>query len=206
MRSQLGSWDVWHVLRARRRSARFDRDSSMRYISWRILTYRLTVEQSKHRVAIWRELRRVGALALQQATWAIPPGDAFDSGLTRAIKLVERSGGRPLLFSVVPDDTTSATLEELYTAEREAEWLEFLSECDKAEAELHREIDQRKFTLAELDEEEQNIDRLRRWQRELRAKDLFGAPSAAPAEQRFRDCASLLETFAAHVFEARERP
>ncbi len=178
----------------------------MCYMSWRILTYRLTHEQSKHRVAIWRELRRIGALALQQATWAIPPGDRFDAGLARAVELVERGGGRPLLFSVTPDEATSATLEELYTAEREAEWLEFLSECDKAEAELHREIEQQKFTLAELDEEEQNIDRLRRWQRELRAKDLFGAPSATPAEQRFRECAELLEEFAAYVFDARERP
>ena len=67
-------------------------------------------------------------------------------------------------------------MEELFTAEREAEWVEFLSECDKAEAELHREVEKQKFTLAELAEEEQNVDRLRRWYRELRAKDLFGAP------------------------------
>jgi hypothetical protein len=178
----------------------------MRYMSWRIVTYRLTVDQSKHRVAIWRELRRLGALALQQATWAIPPGDAFDAGLARAIELVERGGGRPLVFRVEPDEATTAALEEMFTAEREAEWLEFVSECDKAEAELHREVQQQKFTLAELDEEEQNIDRLRRWYRELRAKDLFGAPSAGTAEQRFRECAELLEDFARRVFEARERP
>lgn len=175
-------------------------------MSWRIVTYRLTVDQSKHRVAVWRELRRLGALALQQATWAIPPGDAFDAGLARAIELVERGGGRPLVFRVEPDDATAATLEEMFTAEREAEWLEFLSECDKAEAELHREIEQQKFTLAELDEEEQNIDRLRRWYRELRAKDLFGAPSAGTAELRFKEGAELLEDFAHRVFEARERP
>ena len=175
-------------------------------MSWRILTYRLTAEQSKHRVGVWRELRRVGAVALQQATWAIPPGDGFDEGLDRAMALVERGGGRPLLFDVVPTDATAATLEELFTAEREAEWVEFVSECDKAEAELHREVEKQKFTLAELAEEEQNLDRLRRWYRELRAKDLFGAPSATQGEQRLKECAELLEDFAERVFEARERP
>jgi hypothetical protein len=175
-------------------------------MSWRILTYRLTAEQSKHRVGVWRELRRVGAVALQQATWAIPPGDGFDEGVARAMTLVERGGGRPLLFDVVPSETSAAVLEELFTAEREAEWVEFVSECDKAEAELHREIEKQKFTLAELEEEEQNLDRLRRWSRELRAKDLFGAPSGATAELRLKACSELLEDFAERVFEARERP
>lgn len=175
-------------------------------MTWRILTYRLTGEQSKHRVGVWRELRRVGAVALQQATWAIPPGDGFDAGAARAVALVERSGGRPLLFDVTPDEATGQALEELFTAEREAEWVEFVSECDKAEAELHSEVAKEKFTLAELDEEEQNLERLRRWYRQLRAKDLFGAPSASSAELRLKECAELLEDFAERVFEARERP
>jgi hypothetical protein len=175
-------------------------------MAWQLFTYRLTAEQSKHRVGVWRELRRVGAVALQAGTWAIPPGDGFDEGLNRAVAMVERGGGRPLLFDVVPAEETSALLEELFTAEREAEWVEFISECSKAKTELQGEIEKRKFTLAELDEEEHNVDRLRRWSRELRAKDLFGAPSAVIAEQRLKECAELLEVFAERVFEARERP
>ena len=178
----------------------------MCYMAWRLLTYRLTAEQSKHRVGVWRELRRVGAVALQAGTWAIPPGDGFDEGVDRAMALVERGGGRPLLFDVVPAEVTAAALEELFTAEREAEWAEFISECGKAEIELHGEIDKEKFTLAELEEEEHNVDRLRRWSRELRAKDLFGAPSAVLGEQRLKECVELLEDFAERVFEARERP
>jgi hypothetical protein len=120
--------------------------------------------------------------------------------------LVERGGGRPLLFDVVASEASAAVLEELFTSEREAEWVEFVSECDKAEAELHREVEKEKFTLAELDEEEQNVDRLRRWYRELRAKDLFGAPSGGTGEMRLKECSELLEDFAERVFEARERP
>jgi len=175
-------------------------------MGWRVLTYRLSGDQSRHRVAVWRELRRVGAVALQSATWAIPAGDHFDEGLERAISLVKRSGGQALSFEVTATEETLGAIEALYTAEREAEWTEFSSECDKAEAELRREIEKEKFTLAELDEEEQNVDRLRRWCRELRAKDLFGAPSAAQGEQRLKDTAELLEDFAGRVYEARERP
>lgn len=33
-----------------------------------------------------------------------------------------------------------------------------------------------KLVLAELDEEEQSLERLRRWYRAIRTKDLFGGP------------------------------
>jgi hypothetical protein len=154
-------------------------------------------------VAVWRELRKGGALSLQPATWALPTGSPFDATLERAVALVERAEGQPLVFDVAPTGDATAALEELFTAEREAEWAEFVAECAKFEAELAHEIAIEKFTLAELDEEEQNLDRLRRWWRELRTRDLFGAPSAAVAEGRLKECAEALEDFAQRVFDAR---
>jgi hypothetical protein len=35
-------------------------------MAWRVITYRLLAEPSRHRVAVWRELRRLGAVPLQQ--------------------------------------------------------------------------------------------------------------------------------------------
>ena len=58
--------------------------------------------------------------------------------------------------------------------------------------------------LAELDEEEQSLDRLRRWYRAIRSRDLFGAPSAPLAERRLKECAEALEGFAEQVYQARE--
>ena len=175
-------------------------------MDWRIVTYRLSGEESRHRVAVWRELRRVGAVAVQSATWVIPAGDGFDEGLAKAVKLVDRADGNVLVLDVAPDSSSLGELERLFTAEREAEWVEFASECDKAVVELQGELEKEKFTLAELDEEEHNIERLRRWCRDLREKDLFGAPSAGEGERRLKDCAELLEDFAERVYEARERP
>jgi hypothetical protein len=81
---------------------------------------------------------------------------------------------------VVADDEASvASLDGLFTAQREAEWGEFVGDCGKYEAELAGEVAKGKLTLAELDEEEQSLDRLRRWYRAIRARNLFGAPSAA---------------------------
>ncbi|GAC1532261.1 MAG: hypothetical protein NVS3B12_09700 [Acidimicrobiales bacterium] len=172
---------------------------------WRVFIYRLPPEPSRHRVAVWRELRRVGAVALQQATWAVPGGVEFDEALDRAVALVDRAEGNALVLELSPSEPGLRRLEDLFTAEREAAWGEFIAECAKAVAEIEKEVRIKKFTLAELDEEEHNVERLRRWYRELRAKDLFGAPSAEIAESQLKVCGEALEDFGERVFEARER-
>jgi hypothetical protein len=152
-------------------------------------------------VAVWRELRKAGALSLQQATWVLPTGLGTAS-IDRAVALVERGGGDALVLDVTPrDEETAARLEGLFTDAREAEWTEFVSECDKFEAEIAKEVRTGKLVAAELDEEEQSLDRLRRWFRELRARDVFRAPSQAVADRRLKECGEVLEDFARQVYE-----
>ncbi len=175
-------------------------------VSWRVITYRLPPEPSRHRVAVWRELRRLGAVALQQGTWAVPDGEPFEAGLSQVVEEIKAAGGQPVVLAVADEEASAAQLEALFTAQREAEWGEFLSDCGKYETELAGEIAKGKLTLAELDEEEQSLDRLRRWYRTIRARDLFGAPSAPVAERRLKECTEALEDFAERVYQARERP
>ena len=172
---------------------------------WVVLTYRLPAEPTRHRVAVWRELRRVGALGLQQATWAVPARDNFLAAVDRAVELVERAGGESIVFDAEPrDDLGERRLQQLFTAEREAEWAEFLSECTKFDDEIDKEIAIEKFTVAELDEEEQNLDRLRRWHRDLRGRDVFIAPSHEQADRRLKECGERLEEFAERVYQHRK--
>jgi len=173
-------------------------------MSWRVITYKLPKEPSRHRVAVWRELRRLGAVSLQQGTWAVPAGEGFDEGFAQVVQTIDAAGGQPVTLVVADDDHSVAQLERLFTEERESEWTEFLSDCNKYEAELADEVRKGKFTLAELDEEEESLDRLRRWYRAIRARDLFAAPSAPLAERRLKDCADALDGFAELIYRARE--
>jgi hypothetical protein len=172
-------------------------------MNWIVIIYRLPAEPSRHRVAVWRELRKTGAVSLQQATWAIPARPLLIEGIDRAAELVARADGEATVFEATPrEEAQAGRLEELYTEAREAEWREFLSECDKFEREIAKEISKRKFILAELDEEEQSMERMRRWFREIRGRDVFHAPSAELAEQRLKECGEVLEDFSDRVYEA----
>jgi hypothetical protein len=175
-------------------------------MSWHVITYRLPAEPSRHRVAVWRELRRLGAVALQQGTWALPDGEPFDAGFAQVVESITAAGGQPVVLAVVDEQASAAQLEALFTEQRESEWAEFLADCGKYEDELAGEVAKGKLTLAELDEEEQSLDRLRRWYRTIKARDLFGAPSATLAERRLKECAAALEDFADRVYQARGRP
>ena len=163
---------------------------------WIVLLFRVPTEPSRHRVAVWRELRRTGAVSLGQSAWLAPAAPAFADGIGRAVDLVRGAGGEAVVLDANGHEPADQEhLATVYTGAREAEWTEFLAECGKYLAELDKEIATNKLTLAELDEEEQSLERLRRWHRELRLRDVLGAPSAAAAEGSLKDCEAKLEDY-----------
>ncbi|GAA4585587.1 hypothetical protein GCM10023194_28680 [Planotetraspora phitsanulokensis] len=171
--------------------------------SWLVLLIKLPVEPSRHRVAVWRELRRIGALSLGQGLWAVPDVPAFADGLARACKLTNQAGGQTVTLRASGREPEDAErLQSMFTAARSEDWAEFLADCGTFEQELAKEIRTGKFTLAELEEEEQSLERLRRWHRDLTARDVFGAPEAAEAGARLKQCAAACEDYAERVFDA----
>jgi hypothetical protein len=164
---------------------------------------RVPAEPSRHRVAVWRELRKVGALSLGQGVWAAPDLPFFDEGVQRATTLAERAGGEVIALRATGRAEVDASgLARLYDEARAADWAEFLADCAKFEAELAKEIRIQKYTLAELEEEEQSLDRLRRWHRDLALRDVFGTPERDVANDRLKACTAACETYAELVFSA----
>ncbi|WP_018682904.1 Chromate resistance protein ChrB [Actinokineospora enzanensis] len=170
---------------------------------WQVLVVRVPAEPSKHRVAVWRELRRIGALSLGQGTWVVPDAPVFADGVTKVVELAERGEGEVTVLDASGRSEADATrLSTLFTAERSEEWAEFLADCGKFDAEIDKEIGKGKFTLAELEEEEQSLDRLRRWHRDIHTRDIFGAPEVGEADERLEHCATRLAEYTQQVFQA----
>ncbi|MFF2650109.1 Chromate resistance protein ChrB [Streptomyces sp. NPDC058045] len=168
---------------------------------WVVLIVRLPARPSRHRVAVWRELRKAGALSLGQGVWAAPEVPVFADGLDRAVSLTGRAGGEAVVLRASgrgPGD--AERFQAMFTAAREEDWTAFLADCGKYAAELDQEIRREKFTLAELEEEEQSLERLRRWHRDLKARDVFGAPGAPEAERELARCARRFEEYGELVF------
>jgi DNA-binding transcriptional regulator PaaX len=172
-------------------------------VRWLVLVVRVPADPTRHRVAVWRELRRAGAVLLGQGVWAVPDAPVFADGITRTVELAQRGEGEvTVLTAAGRAEPDAVRLQALFTAERDEEWAEFLADCAKFDAEIDKEIRIAKFTLAELEEEEHSLERLRRWHRELTARDVFGAPTAAEAGQQLKHCTERLADYTDRVFAA----
>ena len=162
----------------------------------------LPKEPSRHRVALWRELRKAGAVPVSAGTWGMPAGPAFQPAIERAREVCEKGGGRLAVIDASPRDPDSlAMIHDAFKAARLDEWTEFEADCGKFEAEIVREIDKKKFTFGELEEEEQSLERLRRWHQDLMKRDVLELAEATQAQVRLQGCVGLLEGYAEMVYD-----
>ena len=169
---------------------------------WVLILVQVPAQPSRHRVAVWRELRRMGAVPLSPGTWVLPAHPAFDEGLKRAESLVAKGDGSWTLVDASPRGGGAETFRSAFETARLEEWAEFSADCGKFELEIAKEISRGKFTFAELEEEEQSLERLRRWYRELKSRDVLQLPQAGDAAARVARCAEALEAYASLVYEA----
>ncbi|NQX13522.1 chromate resistance protein ChrB [Microbacteriaceae bacterium VKM Ac-2855] len=174
---------------------------------WIIAAIKVPAQPSRHRVAVWRELRKIGAAPVAQGVWTVPDVPVCAEALSRVAALAAEGDGDVLLLSSrgrTPAD--EAKLARLFAAARTDDWSEFIADCAKFEAEIDREIAIDKLTMAELEEEEQSLDRLRRWHHDLKKRDVFGVPAGAEALIRLRRCGARLEEYADLVYERVQQP
>ena len=124
-------------------------------MQWLVVSVRLAAEPSRHRVAVWRELRKTGAVSLGQGSWAVPDVPGVAPGMAKARELAARGDGQLVVLQGTGRDAADAALlRNAFTAQRDDEWTEFIADCGKFDAEIDREIAKQKLTMAELEEEE----------------------------------------------------
>src|SRR5262249_13663757 len=151
-------------------------------VRWFLVTYRLPVERSSARVAVWREVRRSGALQLQQSVIAFPDLEPFAHAVARIRAAVDEVGGSALALRAEPVDAADEPrLRSAWNEARADEYGELISECEKLVAEIEKEFGKQKFTLAEPDEEEAELDKLKRWDERIRARDVCDCECAEEA-------------------------
>ena len=172
-------------------------------IDWVLILPQIPSEPSRHRVGVWRQLRKAGAVPVSAGVWALPAGPTFQADVDRAGELCRKAGGTCAVIDASPrDEASAAMIRDAFTAVRVDEWAEFSADCAKFEIKIAREIQKRKFTFAELEEEEQSLERLRRWYRDLKRRDVLQLPEAKAADARLRSCVAVLDGYAEEVYQA----
>ncbi len=169
---------------------------------WLLLVYRVPAEPSRMRTYVWRQVRALGALYLQQAVWLLPKTERLEAELQELAAKVEGFGGEA---SVLATTSPSPAWEERVIAgfnqARAEEYAEVVEDEERFEDEIRRETRKEKFTFAELEDTEANWEKLRRWFERVRERDFFGAPGRGEAEARLQAGERLLEEFTRRVYQ-----
>ncbi len=174
------------------------------HMTWHLFVYRLPNKSSSTRVAVWRELRRVGALPLQQAVVALPEQTQLKQKLDAIAERVRSEGGVVYRFELSDlSEQEQARLREEWNALRTQEFEEIVEECQtKFEREIEFEIFRDNLTAAEAEEIEADLEKIKTWFERVCARDVFAVASRAGAEAAIVKCERLLEDFVQRVYDA----
>jgi hypothetical protein len=164
--------------------------------AWTFCFYRAPNHPSSARVSAWRRLHRLGAVFLGPSACALPARLQIGDQLAQITTALVAAGGSAEAYSVEQlSQESEQRLEDLYNAARDSEYDELIEGAQSVIDELGREGARQKFTFAEVEENEADIARLRRWAGRIRWRDVFGAPRRAAAEAALRAAQERLDAF-----------
>jgi hypothetical protein len=172
---------------------------------WLMLVYHVPSEPSSARSAVWRETRRLGALGLQHGVCLLPLSDASRKSFQRLVHRIAGFGGdASILETASPDAHWHRRTIARFNAARDEEYAEVIDEAERFRAEIEREKGLGKYTFAELEDEDSNLERLKRYLAQVESRDTLGAPNRGGARAELEACVRDLERFSQEIYERNE--
>jgi hypothetical protein len=166
---------------------------------WLLLVYKIPAEPTRLRAGVWRKIRGLGAIYLQNSVAAIPASPSAQRSF-RLLRneIVEMGGAAYLLESAAL--AGQAEICAAFNAARNDEYdeivdksVDFLAQVDKEYAAAH-------FTYAELEENDEDLVKLRNWFAKIQARDVLGAVGSQAAREALETCERKLDEYAARVY------
>ena len=172
---------------------------------WLLLTYKVPAEPAAKRVGLWRRLKGMGAVYLQNGVCLLPRTDDH----ARRLKMIENDitemGGESVILETVAlDRLQQEKVVARFKADRDDAYRELIDKCDDFEAEIAKETAAQHFTYNELEENDVELKKLQGWLEKIKKLDFYGGELAAEATERLRTCESLLDGYAQRVFDAHD--
>ncbi|ORA78371.1 ChrB domain-containing protein [Mycobacterium malmoense] len=174
-------------------------------IKWLLLAYRIPREPTRLRATVWRRIKALGAVYLQNSVAALPDSAAAERAMRSLRREILELGGTAQVMRA--DALVGASdLVDMYNGARDEEYTEIIDKCHDFLKEIENETAARHFTYAELEENDEDLSKLKGWFDKVTARDTLGASQRGDAAAALDECHGALDTFANHVYLAEDRP
>ncbi|QRP50284.1 Chromate resistance protein ChrB [Amycolatopsis sp. FDAARGOS 1241] len=170
--------------------------SESREREWLLVSASTAKAADALRVQVWRKLRSLGALYLQQSVCLLPARPEVVKDVRRLVDRIRHQGGTARVLSM---GFTVAAEEQAMIAEfnaaRDTEYAEVLDRLPAFLDELEKELARGNATYAEVEESEADLERFRSWLAKIAARDYFEAPGGKAARDAVAHAADALAAF-----------
>lgn len=164
--------------------------------SWLLLIYTVPAAPSRKRATIWRALKQAGAVYLRDGVCTLPQRDDTAATLRAiAAKVEELAGEATLVESAGLPVARAEAIVGRARRERAAEYAELARAAGDFLEHIERETAHREFTFREVEELAEDLEKLRRWVGQVRARDHFGVAEAGSVDDLLVRCDEALGAF-----------
>jgi hypothetical protein len=168
-----------------------------------VLAYRMPPKPTASRVAVWRALKKSGAVYIQDSVCVLPDTASIRRELAPVLARIDAAEGRYHLLplrSAPPEE--HAKLVDLFVEQSAQHYREIIENCEvNFVKEIEFEVFRENFTYEEAEEIRMEFEKIVTWFDRVTARDWFGAPNRGEADAWIRRCEQLLEEFETRVFQ-----
>jgi len=176
-------------------------------LGWLLVSVSTAGAPASTRVLVWRRLRSLGAVYLQQSVSLLPDLPAVQHSVEQLLERVRAEGGTARLLHVRLTDTGERrALVADFQQAADSEYDDLLGRVPSFLAELESERARGRASFVEVEENEADLARFRSWLAKIAARDYFDAPLGARARAVLVRCATELEAFEREAFAAENTP
>ena len=167
---------------------------------WLFFTYSLPTEPSKTRVYVWRQLKKLGAVSYQSA-WVLPYSADRVAEMKKLTDEIEKHKGQGLLIEgKAVDQQQGDLINQALIDSRNEEYGELIEKCEVYFKEIAHEIERKNFIFAEVEENEEELEKLKKWMKKVEKRDVVETPLRKVAIEKLKTCEKTFDNFAKLVF------
>jgi hypothetical protein len=170
---------------------------------WLVISASTAGAAAALRVQVWRKLRSLGALYLQQSVCLLPARDDVVRQVRRLVDRIRHQGGTVRVLRMrFADAAEERSLVDEFNAARDTEYAEIVERIPELRRELAHERARERATYAEVEESEADLERFRSWLAKIAARDYFAAPTGEAARAAVDEAAADLAAFEQAALQA----
>lgn len=171
-------------------------------MKWLLFVYKVPTDSSTARVTVWRKIKKLGALYLQQTVCIVPYTEKFirDIEILRE-EIIEFGGDFKSFEANTTDEKVEKDIIAEFNKQRIEEYMEIKEQCEAFFEEIKKEIGRNNLTFAELEENEDELNKLHKWFEKVSERDMFGSELKEEIQALLSRAYKEFDYFASLVYE-----